>query len=59
MATDPVVTSLARSKLFQGLDSPRLESIRGRGRILTVAPSELIVEEGQPSTSLFVVVDGE
>jgi len=59
MATDPVVTSLARSKLFQGIDSPRLESIRGRGRILTVALSELVVEEGQPSTSLYVIVDGE
>ena len=59
MATDPVLTSLARSTVFQGLDSARLEAIQRKGKILSLAPSELVAEEGQPSSALFIVVDGE
>jgi CRP/FNR family transcriptional regulator, cyclic AMP receptor protein len=59
MATDSVVSSLARSTVFAGVDRERLEAIRGRGRMRSLEPSQIVVEEGQPSSALFVVVDGE
>ena len=59
MATQSVMTSLARSSVLQGVDPARLEAIRDRGRILSLAPGQTVVEEGAPSMALLVVVEGE
>jgi len=41
MATQSVMTALARSTVFRGVDAARLESIGNRGRMRSVAPKEI------------------
>jgi twitching motility protein PilT len=54
-----IVQALGRSPLFARLTPDVLLQVAQRGSVLSVEPGELIVREGAPSDSFFVVMTGE
>jgi twitching motility protein PilT len=57
--SERVVQVLARSPLFARLTTDVLRQVAQRGTVLTVEPGEVVVHEGAPSDSFFVVMSGE
>jgi len=51
--------STARIPLFEGLTEEELRKLLSVGRIREYAPGEKIIEEGQPSRELFILLSGE
>lgn len=50
--------SLGRSPLFEGLDASEFEDVLELMQPRSFAANEVICREGEPGTSLFVIVDG-
>jgi NTE family protein len=52
------VTPLGRSPLFEGLSEQDVEDVLGSMRAVSFAAGAAICREGEPGTTLFVLVDG-
>src|SRR6202158_4434397 len=50
---------LRRLPLFASLPEPVLEQLYRQAQPLTLAPNDLLIEEGAPGDALFVLLDGE
>jgi CRP-like cAMP-binding protein len=59
MSTDQLLANLKQSKLLRELGDPGLESLENAGAAIELQPGEIIIEEGQQVTDLFVVIRGE
>lgn len=59
MSTDRLLAGLEQSEVFRGLGSPGLESLERAGSAVALDAGEVIIEEGQQVTDLFVVIRGE
>jgi NTE family protein len=57
-ASDSRTGALARSPLFGGLNADELDEILARMRPVEFESGEVICREGEPGTSLYVLVDG-
>jgi NTE family protein len=57
-ASDSRTAALARSPLFGGLNADELAGILARMRPVEFESGEVICREGEPGTSLYVLVDG-
>jgi CRP-like cAMP-binding protein len=54
-----IAAQLATVTLFHGLDAHALAAIAGLGTPRTLAPGEILVEEGQLNNTLHVVLEGK
>lgn len=59
MSTDWLLAGLKQSKLFRGLGTAGLESLERTGSAVELDAGEIIIQEGQRVTDLFVVIRGE
>jgi CRP-like cAMP-binding protein len=59
MSTDRLSAGLKQSGVFKGLTSDGLESLQRIGSAVELDAGEVIIEEGQRVTDLFVVIRGE
>jgi CRP-like cAMP-binding protein len=59
MSSDRLVAGLKQSEVFQGIGSAGLESLERAGAAVALDAGEVIIEEGQQVTDLFVVIRGE
>src|SRR6266852_6778004 len=50
---------LRRLPLFASLPEPVIEQLYRQAQPLTLAPNDLLIEEGAPGNALFVLLDGE
>jgi hypothetical protein len=54
----PGMRTIQGSALFNGLDREQLEEVIGGLRLTSVKPGEIIVAEGEPGGSLFLIASG-
>jgi CRP/FNR family transcriptional regulator, cyclic AMP receptor protein len=59
MSADRLISSLKQSKLFRELGTADLESLERTGSAIELDAGEIIIEEGQQVTDLFVLIRGE
>jgi len=59
MSTDRLLAGLKQSRVFHELGAASLASLAAAGSVVELEAGEIIVEEGQAVTDLFVVIDGE
>jgi signal-transduction protein with cAMP-binding, CBS, and nucleotidyltransferase domain len=59
MSTDRLLSNLKQSKLFRELGTAGLVSLEHAGAAIELEAGEIIIEEGQQVTDLFVVIRGE
>jgi CRP-like cAMP-binding protein len=59
MSTDRLLAGLKQSEVFRGLGTAGLESLERVGSAVALDAGEIIIEEGQRVTDLFVVIRGE
>jgi CRP/FNR family transcriptional regulator, cyclic AMP receptor protein len=59
MPTDRLLAGLKQSRVFRGLGTAGLESLERAGSARELAAGEILIEEGQEVTELFVVIGGE
>ena len=54
----PGMRMIQGSSLFSGLDTEQLQELIGGLRLTSVQPGEIIVAEGEPGASLFLIASG-
>ena len=59
MSTDRLLAGLKQSQMFRGLGTASLEALALVGSVVDLDPGEIIIQEGQPVTDLYVVIHGE
>ena len=59
MSTDRLLANLKQSELFRELGDAGLDSLEKAGDAIELEAGEIIIEEGQQVTYLFVVIRGE
>jgi CRP/FNR family transcriptional regulator, cyclic AMP receptor protein len=59
MPADRLLASLKQSRAFRGLGAASLESLQRVGSVRELTAGEVLIEEGQEVTELFVVIGGE
>lgn len=58
MDKDKVIDSLRQSQLFSDLSEPELQQVAIRAKVRQYFANDVIVWQGQPSTALFLVING-
>ena len=53
-----VLSAMARSEMLKELSEKTLGQIADRAKLFSFEPGETIVEQGEPSDSFFIIVDG-
>lgn len=56
---DTVTNVLRRTALFRGLDESTLRSVASDGKLIQFQPGEALVEVGDPSDGLYVILRGQ